>query len=201
MKRITLLLLCLIALLASAQTPGEMLDRAVATLKSKGAVQATYSLTGTQGKSTGTIIMSGNKYRIISPQMMCWYNGNTMWTYSKMTDEVNITTPTAAELQTSNPYAAAQQFKTDYNMWKAAGQLPGTYAIMLAPKKKTSVSKLYLYIDTKTNMVRNLHVKMSDGNTITVTLKNYKTGIAVNDATFTFDKTMVPQGTEVVDLR
>ena len=200
-KRILALFISLIAITAVAQSPREMLDRAVAALKSKGAVTATYSVKGTQGKSTGTITMSGVKYRIVSADMKCWYNGSTMWTYSKLTDEVNITTPTAADLQTSNPYAAAADFKTNYDMWKAAGQIAGCYAIMLKPKKKSPVSKLYIYIDLKTNMVRNLHVKMTDGNTFTITLKNYKGGASVNDATFTFDKTMVPQGTQVVDLR
>jgi outer membrane lipoprotein-sorting protein len=185
----------------AAQSPSAMLDKAVAALKSKGAVTATYSVKGTQGNTSGTITMSGVKYRIVSNDMKCWFDGKTMWTYSKMTDEVNITTPTATDLQMSNPYAAAGDFKANYNMWKASGQIPGCYAIMLKPKKKSQVSKLYLYIDERTYMVRNLHVKMADGNTFTITLKNHRSGVAVNAATFTFDKTMVPQGTEVVDLR
>ena len=201
MKRITLILLSLVALIATAQTPQEMLNKAVNTLKSSGAVTARYAVKGSQGNSAGTITMSGTKYRIVSGDMKCWFDGTTMWTYSKMTDEVNITTPTAADLQMANPYAAAQDFNTNYNMWKAAGQHPGTYAIMLSPKKKSPISKLYLYIDSKTYLVRNLHVKMSDGNAYTITLTNYKTGVNAPASTFTFDKSMVPVETEVVDLR
>ena len=137
----------------------------------------------------------------MSDDVKCWFDGKTMWTYSKVTGEVNITTPTSADLQMSNPYAAAQDFKQNYNMWKAAGQLPGTYAIMMTPKKKSQISKLYLYIDLKTNMVRNLHVKLSDGGSYTITMSNYKAGVNVAAGTFTFDRSMVPAGTEVVDLR
>ncbi|MBO7608915.1 MAG: outer-membrane lipoprotein carrier protein LolA [Muribaculaceae bacterium] len=201
MRRIAFILLSLFALATVAQTPQEMINRAVNTLKQSGNVMANYSVKGSQGRSAGTIIMSGTKYRIVSGDMKCWFDGKTMWTYSKMTDEVNITTPTAADLQMSNPYAAAQDFKSNYNMWKAAGQLPGTYAIMLSPKKKSQISKLYLYIDSKSYLVRNLHVKMSDGNAFTITLTNYKKGVSAPASTFTFDKSMVPSGTEVVDLR
>lgn len=201
MKRIIFVILSLVALFATAQTPQKMLDNAVNALKSSGAVTARYAVKGSQGNTAGTITMSGTKYRIISGDMKCWFDGKTMWTYSKMTDEVNITTPTAADLQMANPYAAAQDFKANYNMWKAAGQLPGTYAIMLSPKKKSPISKLYLYIDSKTYLVRNLHVKMSDGNSYTITLTNYKTGVSAPASTFVFDKSMVPAGTEVVDLR
>ena len=115
--------------------------------------------------------------------------------------KVNITTPTAADLQMSNPYAASQDLKSNYNMWKAAGQIPGCYAIMMQPKKKSPIKSLYLYIDNKTSMLRNIHVKMNDGNAYTITLTNYKTGVSVNASTFTFDKSQVPKGTEVVDLR
>ena len=201
MKRITFILLSLVAFIATAQTPQEMLDKAVSKLKSSGAVTARYSVKGSQGNTAGTITMSGTKYRIVSGDMKCWFDGTTMWTYSKMTDEVNITTPTAADLQMANPYAAVNDFKSNYNMWKAAGQVPGTYAIMLSPKKKSPISKMYLYIDYKTYQVRNLHVKMSDGNSYTITLTDYKTGVSTPASTFTFDKSMVPAGTEVVDLR
>lgn len=201
MKRIVFLLLSMVVLIVGAQTPQQMLDRAINVLKKSGAVSATYTVKGSQGSSNGNIVMNGAKYRLLSSDVKCWFNGTTMWTYSTMTGEVNITTPTAADLQMSNPYAAADDFKKNYNMWKAAGQVPGSYAIMLAPKKKSQISKVYLYIDNKTNFLRSFHVKMADGNTYTVTLSNYKTGVSVSASTFSFDKSMVPAGTDVVDLR
>lgn len=201
MKHTFTMLLMLVSLAISAQTPQQMLDRTVSAFKKGGSVTASYKLTGKQGNSSGTITMSGNKYRLLSREMKCWYDGATMWTYSVATGEVNITTPTAADLQMSNPYAASQDLKSNYNMWKAAGQIPGCYAIMMQPKKKSPIKSLYLYIDNKTSMLRNIHVKMNDGNAYTITLTNYKTGVSVNASTFTFDKSQVPKGTEVVDLR
>ncbi|MBQ7691384.1 MAG: outer-membrane lipoprotein carrier protein LolA [Muribaculaceae bacterium] len=201
MRTISLIISLLVGLVAAAQTPQQMLDRAVNALKQGGNVTAAYAVKGSQGTSSGTITMSGSKYRILSNEMKCWYDGKTLWTYSTATGEVNITTPTAADLQAVNPYAAAQDFKRNFNMWKAAGQVPGCYAIMLMPKNKNNMEKLYLYIDTKSGLVQNVHVKMSDGSAFTITLSNYKTHVAATAATFTFDKTLVPPGTDVVDLR
>ena len=201
MKRLLFVMMAVVSLVVNAQTPQQMLDRAVNVLKKGGNVSASYSVSGTQGASKGSITMSGTKFRLLSSDMKCWFDGKTMWTYSTMTGEVNVTTPSAADLQMSNPYAAAADFKKNYNMWKAAGQIPGAYAIMLVPKKKAPVSKVYLYIDNKTCYVRNLHVKMTDGSAYTVSLSNYKTGVNAPVSTFTFDKNLVPAGTEVVDLR
>ena len=195
------LLLALAAMTAVAQTPRQMLDKAVAAIKNAGCVTASYSMKGSQGASKGNITMSGTKFFLSSSDVKCWYDGSTMWTYSTMTDEVNITTPTAADMQMSNPYAAAQDFQRNYNMWKAAGQIPGCYAIMLRPKVKAQVRQVYLYIDVKTYLLRNVHVKMSDGSYYTITLTNYKTNQSVSPSTFTFNKSMVPAGTQVVDLR
>lgn len=195
------LLLAVVAMSAAAQSPRQMLDNAVAAIKNAGCVTASYSMKGNQGASNGNITMSGTKFFLSSNDVKCWYDGSTMWTYSTMTDEVNITTPTTADMQMSNPYAAAQDFQRNYNMWKAAGQIPGCYAIMLRPKTKTQVRQVYLYIDIKTSLLRNVHVKMADGSYYTITLTNYKTNQNVSPSTFTFNKSMVPAGTEVVDLR
>ena len=200
-KTLTTLALLLLAIVAQAQTPQQMLDRAIAALKSAGTVSANYKVKSPQGSSTGTIVMAGNKYRLVSKEMKCWYDGKTQWAWSPATDEVNITTPTAADLQMTNPMAAAADFKTNFNMWKSKGQIPGNYAIMLMPKKKNDIERVYLYINTTTNLLHIAHIKMRDGTALTLTLNGYKTNLKLPASTFTYDKSMVPPGTQVVDLR
>ena len=200
-KTITTLALCLLAIVAQAQTPQQMLDKAVSALRSAGTIAATYQVKATQGVFAGNIVMAGSKYRIISKDMKCWYDGTTQWTWSSATDEVNITTPTPEDLQMTNPIAAANDLKTNFNMWKARGQIPGHYAIMIRPKQKSNIEQVYLYINTNTSLLHIAHVKMSDGTAFTLTLTNYKTHQNLPATTFTFDKSMVPAGTQVVDLR
>lgn len=194
-------MLFVVTLVAQAQSPMQMLDKTVQALRNAGTFTAKYQLKSSQGNNSGTIVMSGTKYRLISADMKCWYDGKTQWTWSKMTEEVNITTPTAEDLQMTNPLAAADDFKKNYNMWKAKGQIPGCYAIMLQPKSKSNISKVYLYINNTTHLLQNAHIKMTDGTAFTITLTNYKTHQNLPASTFTYDKAMVPAGTQVVDLR
>jgi len=186
--------------LAAAQTPTAMLDKCLAAINAQGGVTASYSISSSQGSSNGTIAMQGNKFRVISPEAKCWYDGTTQWSWSPVTDEVNITTPTAEDLQMTNPIAAVQHFKSNFNMKVAKAKTPNTYVIKLTPKKKDSIKTLWLYFDTKTSLLRTALFEMSDKSKYTVRITNYKHK-ALPASTFKFDKTQVPAGVQVVDLR
>lgn len=202
MKRIFIAILtALVALVALAQTPQAMLDKCVAAINTKGGVTANYSITTDQGTSKGALSMQGNKFRIISPEAKCWYDGKTQWSWSPVTSEVNITAPTAEELQMTNPIAAVQHFKTNFNMKRAKAKTAKTYAIKLTPKKKKdNIKTLWLYFDENTSLLRTARFEMSDKSVYIIKITDYKHK-SLPASTFTFDKSQVPAGTQVVDLR
>ena len=201
MKRIALAILgCLVAIAATAQTPSQMLDKCVAAINARGGVTANYKVMTSQGTSSGSIAMQGNKFRVISTDAKCWYDGKTQWSWSPVTGEVNITTPTAEDLQMTNPIAAAQHFKADFNMKKAKAKTGKTYAIKLTPKKKDNIKTLWLYFDETTSLLRTARFEMSDKSVYIVQITDYKHK-SLPSSTFTFDKSQVPAGTQVVDLR
>ena len=188
------------ALVTMAQTPSAMLDKCVAAINSGGGVTADYSITTPQGTSNGTIAMQGNKFRVISPDAKSWYDGKTQWSWSPMTGEVNITSPTAEELQLTSPMAAVQHFKSAFNMKKAKAKTANTYVIKLTPKKKDNIKTLWLYFDEKTSLLRTARFEMQDKSVYVIKITDYKHK-SQPASTFTFDKSMVPAGTQVVDLR
>ena len=201
MKRILITIVAGIAALGiAAQTPSAMLDKCLAAINTSGGVTANYSITSDQGKSNGTIAMQGNKFRVISPEAKCWYDGKTQWSWSPVTDEVNITTPTAEDLQMTNPIAAVQHFKTAFNMKKAKAKTANTYVIKLTPKKKDNIKTLWLYFDEKTSLLRTARFEMQDKSVYIIKIQGYSRQ-SLPAKTFTFDKSQVPAGTQVVDLR
>ncbi len=201
-RPLTLLLCLALAISAAAQTPQKVLNQAISALKNAGAITLNYAVKGTQGNNSGAISLSGQRYALTSKEMKCWFDGKTLWTFSTATDEVNITTPTAGDLQMANPVAAANDFKANYNMWKAAGQIAGHYAIMLRPKKAgTNIDQVFLYINNSNHLPAKIHVKLNDKSAYTISLTNYKTHQNLPANTFTFDPAKVPAGTPVVDLR
>ncbi|MBQ9555748.1 MAG: hypothetical protein IJV05_05940 [Muribaculaceae bacterium] len=201
MKRIIITFLtCIAAMLMLAQTPTAMLDKCVAAVNAGGGVTASYTITSSQGTSNGTIAMQGHKFRIISAEAKCWYDGKTQWSWSPVTNEVNITSPTADELQLTNPVAAVQHFKANFNMKKAKAKTAKTYVIKLTPKKKDNIKTLWLYFDETTSLLRTARFEMSDKSVYSIKITGYKHQ-SLPASTFTFNKSMVPAGTEVVDLR
>lgn len=198
---ISAILMALAAIIVMAQSPTAVLDKCVAAINSSGGVTASYSITSDQGTSKGTIAMQGNKFRVISPEAKCWYDGKTQWSWSPVTEEVNITSPTPDELQMTNPIAAASHFKTNFTMKKAKAKTANTYVIKLTPKnKKDAIKTLWLYFDEKTSLLRTARFDMSDKSVYFVKITDYKHK-QLPASTFTFDKSMVPAGTQVVDLR
>lgn len=185
---------------ASAQSPSSVVDKVLAALKSNKAVSASYTVASPQGSSHGTLVMSGKKFRVLANDVKCWYNGTTMWAYSSATDEVNITTPTAADLQMTNPYSVAQNFKSSYIVSKG-GTASGTYTLRFTPKKKSNVKHLLVTVSTSTWLINKAVIVETSGKQSTITISNYNRNASASTSTFEFDKSQVPAGTEVVDLR
>ena len=202
MKRIFIAILtAMLAIVVMAQTPQAMLDKCVAAINTGGGVTASYSVTTAQGTSSGSLSMQGSKFRIISPEAKCWYDGKTQWSWSPVTSEVNITSPTTDELQLTNPIAAVQHFKANFNMKRAKAKTAKTYVIKLTPKKKKdNIKTLWLYFDENSSLLRTARFEMSDKSVYTIKITNYKHK-SLPASTFTFDKSQVPAGTQVVDLR
>ncbi|MGM9803417.1 MAG: outer membrane lipoprotein carrier protein LolA [Muribaculaceae bacterium] len=184
-----------------AQSATDVLNKVIAAYKISGGISANYVVTSSQGSASGKIEMQGNKFRITSPELMCWYNGTTQWAYSAATGEVNITTPTVEEMQMSNPYVALTSMKQKCHIYRAFTQVSGFYTIKLVPKLKSSgIKQILLYVVNGSDNISKAYFEMSDGNSYTTKITNYK-NVKLSDSVFTFDKKSVPAGTEVVDLR
>ena len=89
---------------ATAQTAKSVLDKAASTITVKDGVKANFKMTGSHGNTSGTIFVKGKKFHATTPVATIWFDGKTQWTYMKNNDEVNISTPTEAQLQAINPY-------------------------------------------------------------------------------------------------
>ena len=200
-KKLILFMVMAVALFsASAQSPSSVVDKVLGSLKGGKAVSASYAMSSSQGSSKGTLVISGKKFRVLASDIKCWYNGKTMWSYSPATGEVNITTPTASDLQMTNPYSAAQNFKSSYIISKG-GTGDGTYTIRFTPKKKSNVKHMLVTVSTSTWLITKAEVVETSGAKTTVTISNYNRNASASASTFEFDKSQVPAGTEVVDLR
>ena len=190
----------MMAFSASAQSPASVVDKVLAALKGSNAVSASYAISSPQGSSKGTLVMSGKKFRVLANDVKCWYDGKTMWSYSTATGEVNVTNPTPADLQMSNPYSAAQNFKSSFIASKG-GTGNGTYVIRFTPKKKSNVKHMLVTVSTSTWLISKAVIVQTNGAKTTIAISNYNKNASAPASTFKFDKKQVPSGVQVVDLR
>ena len=145
--------------------------------------------------------MSGMKFRILSKDYICWYDGNVQWLYTTMTDEVNVLEPSKEELELNNPYLAVMRYNT-YFIPSLHSQTATDYLVRLKSRNQyVDVTSILLTIDKTSYQIKKAVATMIDDSTQTVEFTNYKFNEDISGTIFNFDSKLVPQGTQVIDLR
>lgn len=197
------MLLCLaLPVLAQQEGARDILRRAADTFLREGGVYVSFSLRSSEGLSSGTLRLKGEKFVLEAGGMTTWFDGHTQWTYLPSSDEVNISEPTDEELQTLNPYAWLYLYDREYDLKSLPAETSGQYKIeMSARSAGVQVERLVLWLDKS-----GLHpVKFSltlAGNVepTLITVRDYRTRQPYTDAMFVFDPGEYPTA-EVIDLR
>ncbi len=205
-----MLVLCaLTALPAASQTARKVMDQAAAKLQRSGGISASFVATSFKGATTvvgattGNIAVKGNKFKLSSRHNTVWFNGKTQWSLMAGGDEVYVSEPTAAELQSVNPYTFINLYKSGYDMSLSSTTYSGrpVYEVRLvAQKGNASIVEMRVTIDKATLLPHCVRLKRSDGNWIRIQVSGVRTGQSWNDAYFQFDKKDNPK-VQVVDLR
>ena len=184
------MLLCLaLPVLAQQEGARDILRRAADTFLREGGVYVSFSLRSSEGLSSGTLRLKGEKFVLEAGGMTTWFDGHTQWTYLPSSDEVNISEPTDEELQTLNPYAWLYLYDREYDLQSLPAETSGQYKIeMSARSAGEQVERLVLWLDKS-----GLHpVKFSltlAGNVepTLITVRDYRTRQPYTDAMFVFD--------------
>ena len=208
MKKILFLTLLLAGTLtAQAQTARNVMDRAAAKLEKAGGMQATFETTmfkGTaeQGTTRGTIQVQGQKFRVASQGADVWFDGKTQWSLLAGSDEVNVTTPTRAEVQQMNPYHFINLYKQGYGLSLSTTTYQGKTmrkVDMTATSRGADIQKMTILIDQNDTPV-NVRLKDKKGNWMRFRISSLKTGQKFSADTFQYKPSDHP-GVEVIDLR
>lgn len=205
MKKCVFALLCsfMVFSMSSAESADAIVNNVVKTYNASKGISVDYIITTDEGQTNGTITMQGEKFRMISTDLKCWFNGTLQWSYMPTTGEVNITAPTAEELQMINPYSIVSSFRNSFSAHLLKSATASNNEVELRPKnaKTSDIASVRLTISKKTNLPVKIVFALKDKSTLIVSLHKYKTGANYPASTFVFNKTMVPAGTPVVDLR
>lgn len=197
------LLLTLIVTAASsafADDADATLRETVSRLSAAKSIKANYTLTSSGESASGTLTFAGSKFVMLSPSVKTWYDGKTQWTYLVDNEEVNITEPTAAELQQVNPFEILSNYHANYTA-RSLKASAGTKKIELKAKNAHSdISSATVTISTANSMPREITVTMRNGRKATITISSVVKGGELPVSTFRFPAGQYP-GVEIIDLR
>lgn len=200
MKSILLMLCLCISMPALAQKSAEarkVLDKTAAKLTSMKVVKAQFKISGGGQSESGTICLSGKKYKVTTNEMITWFDGKTQWTYVPANEEVNVTEPTAAEQASMNPYSFLSLYKKGYNYtMKKNGT---SYEVHLkAENQRSSIPEVKVTI-TKEYLPTSVSLRQGQ-QWATISISSLQGNQQFPASTFTFPKSKYPKA-EIIDLR
>lgn len=202
MKKIFTIIALIIAipLTVNGATAEQVISEVITNYNKSNIISADYTVSADGINSTGKIIMSQQKFCILSDDLKCWYDGKTQWSYLSHIGEVNITEPTSDELEQTNPYAALMNINADYTVQLIDSG--NSHQLKLTPKSSYNFAKeIELTINKSTKQIEKALFINQDNSEYLITISNYATDSNYTDTIFTYDPSQLPAGTPVIDLR
>jgi len=168
----------------------------------------TYKVENAQGKALstkkGTVIMKGNKYKVLMDGMEIISDGKTVWNFDKAANEVTVNSVDASGNAMTPQKLLTNFYDKDFYYKYNGEKKEGTrklQEIELTPTDKSRpFHKVYLLVDKATNSIYSAKFLEKTGGRYSYTITSLKGSVTSSDKDFTFDKSKHP-GVEVVDLR
>ncbi|GAB3897616.1 LolA family protein [Spirosoma agri] len=186
----------------------DILDAMSKQYKSLKSYQAafTYASVGAGANESykGDLSVRGSKFRLKLGGQEVFSDGQTMSTYIKESNEVNVQDYEAAANGELNPTQIYTIYKRGFDYKFLKEQKMGGRSlevIELTPnRQKSPISTIQISVDKADKSVRNWLIINKDGKRTTYNITKFTPNANVPDSAFIFDKSKYP-GVEVVDLR
>lgn len=197
-KTAIIFIMTLICNVIAAQSAKTVLDKTAAVVSNKNGVSAGFKITdGQYGNLSGTIAVKGQKFQASTPQVNVWFDGKTLWTLMKSSDEVNVSNPTANELAAINPYNFINIYRSGYKYdMKTVGKEFQVH--LTATDKSRKIQEMYINVN-KSSYVPSQVKMLRGGKWSTITISNFKKA-SLSDSQFRFNPKSYPDA-EIIDLR
>ena len=199
MKRLLLAIVAILTMSTTqAQTAQQVLDKCAALVSTPDGATANFTMTSAQyGNASGTISIKGQKFYMHSNATTMWFDGTTLWTYVAQNEEVNISTPTAQQLQSLNPYHFINLYKQGYTSTMTTS--PTAYTVHLtATDTQKKISEAFVTISKENYAPK--EIKLLQGTKWTTFTVSGLKAERQDDAKFRFKSSDYPDA-ELIDLR
>jgi len=166
-------------------------------------VEFSYTMENTKARineeKTGTLIVSGDRYKMTAAGQTVICDGKTIWTYIKESNEVQVNALENKD-DALTPSRLLTSYNANYRSKIIKSSDPSAETVELIPNTAKNFNRAVLGIDKVTKQVKSFTLYDKSGNTFTYKIRTYLTDTPVTDADFTFDAKKFP-GVEVIDMR
>ncbi len=188
-------ILIVIAMLSGAfsiygtETADAILKKAASGINGSSGLTASFTLDYGQQKISGTMKAAGKKFALQTPSSSTWYDGKNMWTYNAKNAETTLMTPTPQEVAEANPLSIVNTYSSNFTATFAKGQNKGSKTIVLTPKsKQTGYKSVHVTIPEGSVYPSKLVIIPSNGQKVTVSITQVKSGQKLPEATYVYTK-------------
>ncbi|MCK9423069.1 MAG: outer membrane lipoprotein carrier protein LolA [Bacteroidales bacterium] len=166
-------------------------------------VDFTYTMENTKAKineeKKGSLLVSGDKYKMSASGQTVICDGKTIWTYIKESNEVQINSLDNKD-DALTPSKLLTSYNANYKSKIIRSSEPGIESVELIPNTAKNFTKAILGIDKAKKQIRSFTLFDKSGNTFTYKIITFLTDTPVTTADFSFDEKKFP-GVEVIDMR
>lgn len=167
----------------------------------KFALETIDEVEGTNTSNSGSIIISGNKYKLDMTDNIIWFNGETSWNYLLAEKEVTIAKPDKKDNSfMSKPSAVFSVYKKGYKV-RLLEEKSDSYLIDLYPEDINSDHiRIRLNIGKPSLDLKSVEYKYKNGITNILTVKEFSLKQQPDNSEFTFSPEKY-KGVEINDMR
>jgi outer membrane lipoprotein-sorting protein len=181
-----------------------LLDNVIKEYDNSKGVSANFNISsesnGYVSEISGNIFLNGNRFAFTTDEMECGYDGETLWSYIKNNEEINLSIPEEDEIININPYLLLKNYNSRFKC-SFAGKNGDLETILLTPKNDAdNIQSVKVSINSKLLYPTRIEVVNKDSSKIVIKVTNYNSRINVDNSKFIFDKKKFPN-IEVIDLR
>ena len=150
------------------------------------------------------MVLKGDQFYLVTPDMEAWYNGTTQWILIYMNDEVNISNPTKEEAEQINPVQILNSYKKGYTCtYKGErNDVKGrpSHVVELIPEKPDNIEYITLLINKSNYFPNSILIHQKGSIETVIHINTIRKEANSPDAMFIFDKKKYPD-VEIIDLR
>ncbi len=155
---------------------------------------------GYETSISGNILSKGNMFSFTTDVMECGYDGETLWSYIKSNNEINLSNPDEEEIINMNPYLIFKNYNKRFNC-SYEGKKGVSETLLLTPKNsKDNIKSVKVSINSTMLFPSRIEIINIDKSQIIITLSDYNSQINIKGDEFVFDENRY-KGIEIIDLR